>query len=249
MSCLHHGIFVTPPHLCIFIGVCFQSHIDDLVCPLCCLMHVNPPPVLARYLWFVPAGPMLFCALRKIPGGIGGCTGFISWIVSWWYVICWEGEIFHDLSEVNLVFSPFRRDCLEGFQGDAAGCWVIINGVCYLGVGNAMLYFVTGWIGIPGGLAVAYDIHCRNWVFIFIVGVSLVSGVFLCGDFSCVYPIPSHVRVWGGAGFICFWRGSKFFLGFLLNSRAILRPIASDYSVSAIFLSVLHVNLFSVSSQ
>ena len=36
---------------------------------------------------------------------------------------------------------------------------------------------------------------------------------------------------------------------FLLNSRAILRPIVSDYFSSAIFLSVLHSTVFIVSSQ
>ena len=33
---------------------------------------------------------------------------------------------------------------------------------------------------------------------------------------------------------------------FLLNSRAVMRPIVSDYSSSAIFLSVLKITLFSV---
>ena len=45
----------------------------------------------------------------------------------------------------------------------------------------------------------------------------------------------SHIRLWGGAGFVWFWRRSKFFLGFLLNTRSILRPIASDFSAPTIF--------------
>ena len=35
--------------------------------------------------------------------------------------IHWEGEMFHDMSEVDLGFGHFRHDRLEGFQGDAAG--------------------------------------------------------------------------------------------------------------------------------
>ena len=84
-------------------------------------MHVNHPPVFARDLWVVPDGLMLFCALRKIAGGLGGRTGFIYRIISCWAAIRREGEMFHDLSEVNLGFGHFRRDCLEGSQGDAAG--------------------------------------------------------------------------------------------------------------------------------
>ena len=61
-------------------------------------MHVEPPPIFARDIRVVPAGPMLFCALRKSSSGIGGRTGFIYRIISRWAVIRWEGDIFHDLS-------------------------------------------------------------------------------------------------------------------------------------------------------
>ena len=41
------------------------------------MVHVNPPHVFSRDLWVVSDGPMLFCVLRKISGGLGGHTGFI----------------------------------------------------------------------------------------------------------------------------------------------------------------------------
>ena len=46
--------------------------------------------------------------------------------------------MFHDLSEVDLGFGHFRRDCLEGFQGDAYGYLVIISGVRDLGSSNTI---------------------------------------------------------------------------------------------------------------
>ena len=46
--------------------------------PLHFRMHVDPPHVFARDLQVVPAGMMLFCALSKIAGGLGGRTSFIS---------------------------------------------------------------------------------------------------------------------------------------------------------------------------
>ena len=85
------------------------------------MMHVDPPPVFARNLQVFPDGPILFCALQKISGGIEGHNGFISWIISCWAAILWKREMFHDLSEVNLGFGHFRRDFLEGFQVDDAG--------------------------------------------------------------------------------------------------------------------------------
>ena len=65
-------------------------------------MHVDPPPIFARDLRFVPASPMLFYAFRKIAGGLIGRTGFIYQIISCWAAILWEGKMFHDLSEVSL---------------------------------------------------------------------------------------------------------------------------------------------------
>ena len=82
-------------------------------------MHVNPPNVFVRDLQVVPAGPMLFCALRKVSGVLGGRTGFISQIISLLAAISWEGNMFHDLSLLNLGFGHLRRDLLEGFQVDA----------------------------------------------------------------------------------------------------------------------------------
>ena len=99
-----------PPHTCIYFGVNFQSHIDDLLFPLHFLMHVNPPPVFARDLRVVPDGPMFFCALRKIAGSLRGRTSIISLIISHWADIHWEGDMFHDMSEINLCFSHFRRN-------------------------------------------------------------------------------------------------------------------------------------------
>ena len=84
-------------------------------------MYVNPPPVFATYLWVVPDGQSLFCALWKSPGSIGGRNGFIFRIFSCWAAIRLEGEMSHNISEVNLGFGHFIRDSLEGFQGDAAG--------------------------------------------------------------------------------------------------------------------------------
>ena len=73
-------------------------------------MNINPTPVFERDLRVVPAGPMLFCASRKISGGIWVQTGFISRIISRLDAILWEVEMFHDLSEVNLGFGHFRCD-------------------------------------------------------------------------------------------------------------------------------------------
>ena len=98
---------------------------------------------------------MLFHALRHIVSGIGGRTGFIFRIISLWAAIRWEGEMFHDLYEVDLGFGHFRCDWLEGFQGDAAGYWEIISGIHDLVIGNAMRFIAVGWRGIPGGLAVS----------------------------------------------------------------------------------------------
>ena len=83
-------------------------------------MHYEPPPVFTRYPRVVPSVLVLFCALQHISSGIRRRTGFISRIVSHWYAILWEGEMFHDFSEVDLGFVHFRRDLLEGFHGDAA---------------------------------------------------------------------------------------------------------------------------------
>ena len=44
----------------------------------------------------------------------------------------------HDLSEVDFGFVRFRRDCLEGYQGDEYGYLVIISGIHDLGIGNTM---------------------------------------------------------------------------------------------------------------
>ena len=84
-------------------------------------MHVYPPPIFASYFWFVPYGTVLFYALWKFSGGLIGCAGFISQTVSRWYSILCEGDMFHDLSEVNLSSVHFRRDCLKVLQGDAEG--------------------------------------------------------------------------------------------------------------------------------
>ena len=89
--------------------------------PLNCLMYVNPPTVFVRDLWVVPAVLMLFCALRQIAGDIRGCTGFIYRIISCWDAIHWEGDMFHDMSELESGFGHSRREFLEGFQGDATG--------------------------------------------------------------------------------------------------------------------------------
>ena len=175
-------------------------------------MYFDPPPVFARDLRVVPASPVLFFFLWEIDGGLRGRTSFISRIISCWAVIWWEGEVSHDLSGLHLGFGHFRNDCLEVFQGDAAGYWVIISGVHNLVVGNAMLSVVEVWRVIPVGWAVSYGIHCRNWVFVFVVGVAPVSGAFLCGACSCGCCIHSHGRAWGGAGFIFSWRGRNLFL-------------------------------------
>ena len=113
--------FVIPPHTCVYFWGHCKSHGDYILFPLHFRMHVDPHPVFARDLWVIPSGPLMFCALRKIPDGLRGRTRFISRIISHWYVILWEGEMFHDLSEVKLCFGHFRRDCLEGFQCDVAG--------------------------------------------------------------------------------------------------------------------------------
>ena len=173
-----------------------------MLCPLYCLMHFDPLPVFARYLRVIPSGPMLFCALREIADGIGGCTGFIYRIISWWDAIRWEGEMFHYLSEVNLGFAHFRCDWLEGFQGDAARYWFIISGVHDLGADNAIWSVVGGWRGIPGGWAIFYSITCINWFVIFVVGVAPVSGALLWDACSCVSCIRSHGCIWAGEGLL-----------------------------------------------
>ena len=182
--------------------------------PLHCMMYIDLPPVFARDPRVIPPGPMLFCALRKISGCIGWCTGFIYQIISCWDSICWEGEMFHDMSELDLGFGHFRRDWLEGLQVDAAGYWFIISGLHDMGFGNAMWSFVGVWRGIPGGCTVSHGIHCRNWVFKFVLGVAPVSGDLLCVDCSCGGRIYSPGRMWDGVRFVCFWRGRKFLLGF-----------------------------------
>ena len=85
------------------------------------MMHEEPPPIFTREPWVVPYGTMLFCALLNIDGGIAGHTIFFSWIISCWAAIRWEGEMFYDLSEVDLGFGHFMRYCLEVLQGDASG--------------------------------------------------------------------------------------------------------------------------------
>ena len=84
-------------------------------------MHDNPPKVFAWDPRVVPSGPILSFALRHFSGGLGGRTRFISRITSHWDYIHWEGEMIHDLSEVDFFFGHFICDCLEGFQGDANG--------------------------------------------------------------------------------------------------------------------------------
>ena len=218
-----------------------MSHsLYDAFRPFSCLRKVPP----GHSNW-----PDALLFLAKIAVGLGGRTGFISQIIPRWAAILWEGEIFHDLSEVNLVFLHFRCDWLEVFQGDASGYWFIISVFQHLGIGNAMWSVVEGWRRTPGGWAVSYFIHCINVVIIFVVGAAPVSGTLLCIACSCVVRIHSHGHMWVGSGFICFWISSKFFLSFLLNSGEILRSIASDYSTSAIFSSVLNITIFSLLSQ
>ena len=89
--------------------------------------------------------------LRKISSGIGWHTDFIYRIISHWANICWGGEIFHDLSEVEFSFGHFRRDFLGGFQYDATKYWVITSGVHDLVIGNAMWSVVGGLKVIPWG--------------------------------------------------------------------------------------------------
>ena len=155
---------------------------------------------------------MLFYPIRKIAGGIRGCNIFISWIILRWAAIRSEGEMFHDLYELNLGFGHFRRDWLKLLQGHAAGHWVIIRGVHDLGVGNEMWSVVGGWREIPGVLTVSCSIHCIKWVIIFVVGMFPVSGALLYGYCSCGGYICSHGWVWDGAEFIK--RGRKFLLEF-----------------------------------
>ena len=85
------------------------------------MMNDDPPPIFPRHPCIVTAVLMLFCDLQRLAGGLGGITGFIYHIISHWDAIRWEGDMFHDLSEVDLGFGHFRRDYLEGFHGDASG--------------------------------------------------------------------------------------------------------------------------------
>ena len=140
--------------------------------------------------------------------------GLFSELFFCWASIRWEGEMFHDLSEVNLGFGHFRREYLEVFQGDTAGYWVIISGFHDLVVGNAMWYVVRGLRGIHVWWDVSYGIHCRNWVVIFLVRMSRVGGAFLCGACSCGDQIYSHFRVWGGAGSFAFEEEASSSWGF-----------------------------------
>ena len=73
-------------------------------------MHGEPPPVFTREPGVVTAGTMLFCALRRFVGDLGGHAIFIIQIISCWASIRWEGEMFHDLYEVELGFGHLRRD-------------------------------------------------------------------------------------------------------------------------------------------
>ena len=50
----------------------------------------------------VPSITVIFCTLWHISGGIGGGNGFVYQIISYWDDIRWEGEMLHDLSEVDL---------------------------------------------------------------------------------------------------------------------------------------------------
>ena len=83
-------------------------------------MYVDFPPVFTTDLRFVPDVMMVFFALQKIAGGIGGLTS-VNQIISRWAIIRWERDIFHDIYEVNLGLGHLRCDCLEGFQGDVSG--------------------------------------------------------------------------------------------------------------------------------
>ena len=73
----------------------------DVFQPLSCINKV--PRV-------VPAGLVLFCTLWKFSGGLRGRIGFISQNISCWAAIPWEGEMFHDLSELDLGFGHFVND-------------------------------------------------------------------------------------------------------------------------------------------
>ena len=65
-----------------------------------------------------------------------------------------------------------------------------------------------------------------------------------CAVFVAV-AVVSVVMVACGVGWdsFSFEESESSSWDFLLNYRAILRPIASDYSTSAIFLSVLHITI------
>ena len=87
ISCLHHGIFVITPLICIGFWGHFQIHLDYLLCPLHYLMHDNPPTVFESDPRVVPSGTILFFSLQHIYSGLGGRTGFISQIISCWDAI------------------------------------------------------------------------------------------------------------------------------------------------------------------
>ena len=92
-----------------------------MLCPLHCIIHDNPTTIFASDPQVVLAVTMLFCAVQHISSGLRGLTGFILRIISHWDAIHWEGEMFYDLSEVDLGFGHFMRYCLEVLQGDASG--------------------------------------------------------------------------------------------------------------------------------
>ena len=80
----------------------FQICLDGLLRPLHFLIHVNPSPIFARDPHVVTDGMILFFALRKLTSGLRGHTGFIYLTIYYWDDIRWEGEMLHDLSEVDL---------------------------------------------------------------------------------------------------------------------------------------------------
>ena len=64
---------------------------------------------------------------------------------------------------------------------------------------------------------------------------------------TVVYVVMSACGA--GRDSVAFEEAASSSWDFKLNSRAILRPIASDSSASAIFFSVLHITILSYSSQ
>ena len=89
------------PYMHLFWGF-FQICLDGLLRPLHFLIHVNPSPIFARDPHVVTDGMILFFALRKLTSGLRGHTGFIYLTIYYWDDIRWEGEMLHDLSEVDL---------------------------------------------------------------------------------------------------------------------------------------------------